>query len=203
MAKNNTAPSLKGFDDLFAPSVQIDPNKSIDSVKLSLVKLKPFDKHPFKGYNAEKLQGLAQSIKEQGIIVPILVRPIEHKDFDYEIVAGHNRVQASMLAGLNDIPCYVRELDDETATILMVDSNLQQRETILPSEKAFAYKYKLEAIKSRGKRTDLTCDQLGHKLNGVKSVEIIAENADDSRNQIVTGKLKWITYGKQNSLVSK
>lgn len=169
MAKNNTAPSLKGFDDLFAPSVQTDKNKGIDSTKLSLAKLKPFDKHPFKAYNAEKLQSLAESIKEQGIIVPILVRPIEHKDFDYEIVAGHSRVQASMLAGLNDIPCYVRKIDDEIATILMVDSNLQQRETILPSEKAFAYKYKLEAIKPRGKRTNLTCDQVGHKLNGVNS----------------------------------
>lgn len=94
----------------------------------------------------------------------MLVRHIEHKDFDYEIIAGHNRVQASMLAGLDDIPCCIRELDYETATILMVDSNLQQRETILPSEKAFAYKYKLDAIKAQGKRTDLTSDQVGRKL---------------------------------------
>ena len=128
--------------------------------------------------------GLADSIKEQGIIVPILVRPINDERYEYEIIAGHNRVQATRLAGMDEIPCNVREMDDETATIAMVDTNLQQRETILPSEKAWAYKYKLEAIKSQGNRRDLTCAQNGHMLKGKKSVEVVAENSNDSRNQI-------------------
>ncbi len=151
---------------------------------LSISKLKPFPKHPFKMYDNEKMLGLADSIKEQGVVVPILVRPIIDNRYEYEIIAGHNRVQASKLAGIDKIPCNVREMDDETATILMIDTNLQQRETILPSEKAWAYRYKLEALKSQGQRKDLTCAQLGHKSIGKKSVEIVAENSSDSRNQI-------------------
>ncbi len=148
---------------------------------LTISKLKPFPKHPFKMYDNEKMLGLADSIKEQGVVVPILVRPIKDNKYEYEIIAGHNRVQASKLAGIDKIPCNVREMDDETATILMIDTNLQQRETILPSEKAWAYRYKLEAIKSQGKRTDLTSDQVGRKL---ENVEKMAEKSDDSRNQI-------------------
>ena len=158
--------------------------KNIDTLSSLLIsRLKPFSKHPFKLHNEGKMLEFAESIKEQGVIVSILVRPIEDKKYSHEIVAGHNRVKAAQLAGLKRIPCEVRELDDAQAVILMVDSNLQ-RETILPSEKAFAYKYKLEAIKSQGKRTDLTLAQLGLKSKKQHSVEIMAENAEDSRNQI-------------------
>ncbi len=176
MAKAN----LKGFDDLFKSSEQRD-EKSDGITYLPISLLQPFSKHPFKTYPPEKLRELADSIEEHGVIVPTLVRPLDNGK--YEIVAGHNRVKASTLAGKDDIPCYIREMDDDTATILMVDSNLQ-RETVLPSEKAWAYRYKEEAIKSQGKRNDLTCYQVGNKLDGKKSLEIMAENSTDSRNQI-------------------
>lgn len=157
--------------------------KNIDILSsLLLSKLKPFSKHPFKPHNEEKMLELAESIKEQGLIVPILVRSIEDKKYSHEIVAGHNRVKAAQLAGLKKLPCDVRELNDAQAVILMVDSNLQ-RDTILPSEKAFAYKYKLVAIKSQGKRNDLTSDQVGQKLDYV-SRELISKNTNDSGTQI-------------------
>ena len=128
---------------------------------LPLYKLQPFNKHPFKPQSEEKMQELAESIADRGVIVPILVRPIGNEK--YEIVSGHNRVEASKLTGLETIPCEIREMDDNTATVVMVDSNLQ-RETILPSEKAWAYRYKLEALKSQGRRTDLTLSQAATKL---------------------------------------
>jgi ParB family chromosome partitioning protein len=171
---------LRDFDDLFKPSEQLD-DKSTGIASLPIAKLQPFSKHPFKRYSPEKLRELADSIEERGVIVPALVRPLDNGM--YEIVAGHNRVEASLLAGKEDIPCDVREMDDDTATIIMVDSNLQ-RETVLPSEKAWAYRYKEEAIKSQGKRNDLTCYQVGNKSDGKKSLEIMAENSSDSRNQI-------------------
>jgi len=182
-------PGANPFDvpnTLFPSKEKIDASNTVknEPTSLAISKLKPFSKHPFKMYNEDRLNSLSESIKEHGVISPILVRPIDDVKYEYEIVAGHNRVQASRIAGIDEIPSTIKDLDNETATILMVDSNLEQRESILPSEKAFAYKYKLEAIKSRGKRTDLTCDQVGHKLNGAKSVEIIAEDASDSRNQI-------------------
>lgn len=161
-------------------------NKEKNTDKLSsllLSKLKPFSKHPFKPNNEEKMLELAESIKEQGLIVPILVRSIEDKEYSHEIVAGHNRVKAAQLAGLKKIPCDIRKLNEAQAVILMVDSNLQ-RDTILPSEKAFAYKYKLEAIKSQGKRNDLTLSQVGTKLSKFRTDELLAQNSIDSRNQI-------------------
>lgn len=148
---------------------------------LLLSKLTPFNKHPFKKLNNNKMQELANSISERGIITPIIVRPIDNDK--YEIVSGHNRVEAAKLAGLDIVPCDIRELDEAAATIIMVDANLQ-RETILPSEKAWAYRYKEEAIKSQGKRNDLTCYQVGNKLEGRKSLDKLAENSSDSRNQI-------------------
>lgn len=147
---------------------------------LLLSKLKPFSKHPFKTYNEGKMLKLAESNKEQGLIIPILVRPIKDKKYSYEIVTGHNRVKATQFAGLRKIFCDVRNIDDDTATIIMIDSNLQQRESILPSEKAFAYKCKLEAIKSQGKRNDLTYCQLGKKL----SAEKIANTDNESWRNI-------------------
>jgi len=128
--------NLKDFDDLFKTS---EPKANNSNHALQLSVLQPFKKHPFKLHNAEKMQELANSISERGVITPIIVRPIDNNK--YEIVSGHNRVEAARLAGLDIIPCDIRKLDDDAATIIMVDANLQ-RETILPSEKAWAYRYK-------------------------------------------------------------
>jgi ParB family transcriptional regulator, chromosome partitioning protein len=158
-----------------------DKQSSGTPTSVPLSELKPFSKHPFKRYNSEKLQSLADSIKENGVIVPILVRPIKSGRYKYEIIAGHNRVQSSRLAGIDEIPCNIREFTNEQATIMMVDSNLQQRENILPSEKAFAYKYKLEAIKRQGKRTDLTSRQLVGKL---EMADVVGQENNESGRQI-------------------
>ncbi len=143
--------------------------------------LKPFTNHPFRKLDGEKLDELADSISRVGLITPILIRPIEKDGYKYEIVAGHNRVNAMLLLGYNQIAADIRELSDEVATVMMVDSNLQQRDDILPSEKAWAYRMKYEALKSQGKRNDLTSSQVGTKL---RADEIIAQNGPDSRNQI-------------------
>ena len=154
-------------------------SRNITSIDIS--KLKPFFKHVFDVRNDERMQELSESIRSNGVIEPIIVRPIKDKEFDYEIIAGHRRTRGTQLAGLKYIPCDIRDIDDMAATLIMIDSNLQQRESILPSEKARAYKYKLEAIKSQGRRTDLTLCQLGTKLN---SGNLIAENSEDSRRNI-------------------
>lgn len=172
---------LKDFDDIFKSSQQREQNGKNGISTLPLSELQPFSKHPFKKHNAGKMQELADSIVERGVIVPVLVRPLDSGK--YEIISGHNRVEASKLAGLDIVPCDIRELDDDTATIIMVDSNLQ-RETVLPSEKAWAYKYKLDALKSQGKRNDLTCVQLAHKLNKVKSRDIVAQTSSDSADTV-------------------
>ena len=181
-------PGLKSFEDMFKASEEREKEKVREATdkgvtKLPISKLKPFDKHPFRKYNDEKMKSLSESIKEQGIIVPILVRPYKHDKYEYEIVSGHNRVQGARIAGLDEIPCNVREMDDETAVILMVESNLQQRENILPSEKARAYKLKLEAIKKQGKRNDLTSVQVGQKLD-IVSRKLVASDSQDSSTQI-------------------
>ena len=152
---------------------------NITSIDIS--KLKPFFKHVFDVRDDAQMQELSESIRSNGLIEPIIVRPINDKDFDYEIVAGHRRTRGIQLAGLKSIPCDIRDIDDAAATLIMIDTNLQQRESILPSEKAWAYKYKLEAIKSQGKRNDLTLCQLGTRLN---SGNLIAENSEDSRRNI-------------------
>ena len=128
----------------------------------------------------EDMDALAESIKQCGVLTPVIARP--HKDGGYEILSGHRRVKACELAGITDIPVVIKNLDDDTATILLVDSNLQ-REHILPSEKAFAYQMKLEAMKRQGARVDLTSAQIGRKL-GVESREVLAEQVGESRNQI-------------------
>ena len=151
----------------------------IRSVPLS--DLKPFEEQPFKVLLDESMDELVDSIKASGVLSPIIARP--HKDGGYEILSGHRRAKACELAGIENVPVIVKNLDDDTATILLVDSNLQ-RENILPSEKAYAYRLKMEALKHQGKRTDLTCDQIGHKLENKKSIDIVADKAPDSRNQI-------------------
>ena len=139
-----------------------------------------FPNHPFKIRMDEEMANLVESVKQYGVLSPVIVRPKE--DGSYEMIAGHRRRYASELAENTEIPCIVRNLSDEESTILMVDSNLQ-REKILPSEKAFAYKMKLDAMKKQGQRTDLTSTPLGQKL-GKYSVEVLGEQVGESRSQI-------------------
>lgn len=152
---------------------------------LPLSELHDFPNHPFKVRDDEAMQETTESIRQYGVLVPAIVRPRE--DGGYEIIAGHRRRHGSELAGLSAMPCIVRQMDDDTATILMVDSNIQ-RENILPSERAQAYKMKLEALKHQGKRVDLegksTSVQVGQKLPGKTSRELVAENSPDSAAQI-------------------
>ncbi len=149
--------------------------------KIELSKIKEFKNHPFKVRDDEQMERLVESIKENGVLNPILVREVGDKTF--EIVSGHRRKRAIELAGMKEIPCIVRNLTDDEATILMVDSNLQ-REEILPSEKAFAYKMKMEAMKRQGQRTDLTSSPLATKLNEKGTAEKIGEELGDSKDNV-------------------
>ncbi len=144
--------------------------------------LHPFLHHPFKRYSDSKMAEMVKSVKEHGIITPILARRREAGG--WEIISGHNRVEAARLAGLKTIPAYPRDADDNAAAIIMVDSNFHQREKILPSERAFAYKLKLEAIKRQGERNDLTSRHFGTKSPGGRSDAEIAETADESARSI-------------------
>ncbi|MPM05584.1 Nucleoid occlusion protein [bioreactor metagenome] len=172
---------IASYDDLFKTDSERLADTQERIQKLPLDKLVPFPNHPFKVVDDEKMLETVDSIKEYGVLVPVLVRPKD--DGNFEIVSGHRRHRASILAGKTEIPAIVREMDDDAAILVMVDSNLQ-RETILPSEKAFAYKLKLEALDRKAGRPTKNCDQIGHNFLGKKSVEVIAENAPDSRNQI-------------------
>ena len=172
---------LASYDDLFKTDEerQADAQERVQSLPLD--KLEPFPNHPFKVIDDDKMLETVESIKERGVLVPILVRP--KNDGNFEIVSGHRRHHASQLAGLTEIPAIVREMDDDTAILLMVDSNLQ-REELLPSEKAFAYKMKLDAMKRQGQRTDLTCARIAHKFDGMKSRDILAEEVGESKDQV-------------------
>ena len=150
-------------------------------VQIPLEKLHPFPDHPFSVRDDDSMRDTVESVKEHGVLVPIIVRPRE--EGEYEIVAGHRRKHACELAGIKTMPAIVKDMDRDTSIIVMVDTNLQ-REQILPSERAKAYKMKLEAIKRQGARTDLTCGQVGHKLTGVKSRDVIAEAADESARTV-------------------
>ncbi|MEC0136995.1 ParB/RepB/Spo0J family partition protein [Paenibacillus macerans] len=167
--------------DLFSTEESRADEKREKVLDIPLSEISDFPGHPFKVKADEAMLEMADSVKQYGVLVPGLVRP--KADGGYEMVAGHRRKKASELAGRETMPCIVRELDDDQATIIMVDSNLQ-RENILPSEKAFAYKMKLEAMKRQGQRTDLTSAQLGRKLEGKESREILAEQVGESKNQI-------------------
>lgn len=155
--------ALTRYDDLFVSSDQPNSTPAKTITSLPIDQLHPFANHPFKLYSEEKMQEMVDSIAKYGVLTPILVRPQVSGD-GYEVVSGHNRVEAAKLAGISEIPATIRQMDDETAIIAMIDSNLRQREKLLPSEKAFAYKMKLEAIKKQGERADLTCGQVDHKL---------------------------------------
>ena len=170
--------SLKSYDSIF----QSEKQRNTEEIKpVPISELKPFTEQPFKVKLDEDMDALVESIKQCGVLTPVIARP--HKDGGYEILSGHRRVKACELAGITNIPVVVKNLDDDTATILLVDSNLQQ-EHILPSEKAFAYQMKLEAMKRQGARTDLTSAQIGQKLENKLSKDILAEQVGESRNQI-------------------
>lgn len=172
--------NLPAVDDLFTTQEQRQELELEKVVMLSPDTILDFPNHPFQVRQDEEMQQLVESVKEHGILVPTLIR--YNKDRELEMVAGHRRKLAGILAELKEIPCIVRELTDDEATIIMVDSNLQ-REKILPSEKAFAYKMKLDAMKRQGKRTDLTCAPVEHKLMN-KSRDILAEDVGESREQV-------------------
>ncbi|AFV04027.1 ParB/RepB/Spo0J family partition protein [Dehalobacter sp. CF] len=171
--------SLTSVDDLFSTEESRVDEQREKIAEIPLSELYPFKGHPFKVIDNEAMFDTAESIKQYGVLVPAIARPRE--DGGYELVSGHRRKRACELAGLETMPVIIRNLDDDAATIIMVDSNLQ-RENILPSERAFAFKLKLEAIKRQGSRTDLTSSQLGTKLN--RADEIVAEQAGSSRNQV-------------------
>ena len=167
------------LDELFTTQEDRDDAKLERVRDINIDLIDDFPNHPFKVNADEEMQKMVDSVKEKGVVAPILVRPKE--DGRYELISGHRRKLASIIAGINTIPCIIRDLTDDDAIILMVDSNLQ-REKILPSEKAFAYKMKLDALKHQGKRNDLTSDQLGPKLQ--RSNEIVSKEVGDSLTQV-------------------
>ena len=148
-------------------------------VAIPAEKLRPFAGHPFKVRDDDEMNTLIESIQTQGILSPLIVRPIENTE-EYEVISGHRRLHAAQKAGITEVPALIYALDRDAATIAVVDSNLH-REHILPSEKAFAYRMKLEAMSRQGHRSDLTSDQLGRKL---ETAEIIAQQSDDSKSQV-------------------
>lgn len=182
MAKRNVIEMhLPTADDLFSTQEERDNEKREYVKAIPLEKISDFPDHPFKVRIDEKMMEMIESVREYGVLSPAVVRPKE--DGTYEMIAGHRRKLASQMADRPDIPCIVRDLTDEEATIIMVDSNLQ-REEILPSEKAFAYKMKLDAMKRQGQRTDLTSSPLATKLKRKRSDEILGEQVGESKDQI-------------------
>lgn len=176
MKSSGRKPSLTSYDDIFSTEAS---RQQEQIQRLALSELHPFKDHPFRVLDDDRMMETVESVKEYGVLVPIIARPMP--DGGYEIVSGHRRKRACELAGMNEIPAIVRDLDDDEAVIIMVDSNLQ-RENILPSERAKAYQMKLEAIKHQGERRDLTSDQVGQKLK--VAVERVAENAGESKSQV-------------------
>ena len=178
MAKNSAANLLTSVDSLFTTQAERDEAKRETVVKIPLDDISDFPNHPFKVREDDSMTEMVESIMLHGVLVPGLVRP--KQDGSYEMVAGHRRKMASRLAGKADMDCIVRELTDEEAIIIMVDSNLQ-REQLLPSEKAFAYKMKLDAMRRQGQRTDLTSRPVGERLY---SVDQVSNDSPDSARQI-------------------
>lgn len=172
---------LAPYDDLFSTEESRQDAKLEKVREIPLSELHPFKNHPFKVKDDEAMMETADSIRQYGVLVPAIARP--DPEGGYELVAGHRRHRASELAEKETMPVIVRNLDDDAATIIMVDSNLQ-RESLLPSERAFAYKMKLEAMKHQGERMDLTYSQVGNKSAGKKSSELLAEQVGQSKNQI-------------------
>ena len=180
MPKNSLNVSLKGADDIFSTEESRQEQQREQVQQIPIGELFPFKNHPFKVLDDESMQRTVESVEQYGVLSPLIARP--RPEGGYEIISGHRRQHAAQLAGLDALPVIVRQMDDDATVLLMVDSNLQ-RENILPSERAFAYKMKLEALKNQGARSDLTCGQFGHKLIGAKARDIVAdESGDNARN---------------------
>ena len=171
--------ALKGLDDLFSTEENLQEEQQEQVRQIPIDALHPFTNHPFKVLDDEAMTRTVESIAQYGVLAPLIARPRPDGD-GYEIISGHRRQYAAKLAGLETLPVIVRQMSDDAAVILMVDSNLQ-REHILPSERAFAYKMKLEALKNQGARSDLTSSQIGTKL---RADEKVAQDSGDSRNQV-------------------
>ena len=171
--------ALKGLDDLFSAEENRQEEQREQVQQIPIDALHPFTNHPFKVLDDEAMTRTVESIAQYGVLAPLIARPRPDGD-GYEIISGHRRQYAAKLAGLETLPAIVRNMDDDAAVLLMVDSNLQ-RETILPSERAFAYKMKLEALKNQGARSDLTSSQIGTKL---RADEKVAQDLGESRNQV-------------------
>ena len=180
MPKGSLNVSLKGADDIFSTEESRQEQQREQVQQIPIGELFPFKNHPFKVLDDESMQRTVESVEQYGVLSPLIARP--RPEGGYEIISGHRRQHAAQFAGLDTLPVIVRNMDDDAAVLIMVDSNLQ-RENILPSERAFAYKMKLEALKNQGARSDLTCGQFGHKLNGAKARDIVAdESGDNARN---------------------
>lgn len=182
LKKNINDIRIPSYDDLFSSEEQRQEAKLEKIMELPINEIHEFQNHPFKVREDEEMMKLIESVTENGILLPTVVRPSKDGD-GYEMVSGHRRMKAAQLNGLDKVPAIVRDLTDDQAIIIMVDSNIQ-RETILPTERGFAYKMKLEAMKHQGKRNDLTSTQVGQKLKGVYSVEKLAVEVGESRNQV-------------------
>lgn len=181
MGKSNVSSLLTSLDDLFTTQEERDSAKRETVLDIPLSEISDFPNHPFKVRMDEAMMEMADSIRQYGVLVPGMVR--QKPDGGYEMIAGHRRKMASELAQKETMPCLVRDLSDDEAIIIMIDSNLQ-RETLLPSEKALAYRMKLEAMKRQGQRTDLSCAPVEHKLSGAKSRDILADQVGESKDQI-------------------
>ena len=178
MPKNSLNVSLKGADDIFSTEESRQEQQREQMQQIPIGELFPFKNPPFKVLDDESMQRTVESVEQYGVLSPLIARP--RPEGGYEIISGHRRQHAAQLAGLDTLPVIVRQMSDDAAVILMVDSNLQ-REHILPSERAFAYKMKLDAIKNQGARLDLTSSQVGMKL---QALDIVGQEAGDSRNQV-------------------
>ena len=178
MPKSSVNVSLNSYDDIFSTEESRQEEQREQVQQIPIGELFPFKNHPFKVLDDDSMSDTVESVKQYGVLSPLIARP--RPEGGYEIISGHRRQHAAELAGLETLPVIVRQMDDDAAVVLMVDSNLQ-RENILPSERAFAYKMKLEAIKNQGARSDLTSGQIGPKLH---SDEKVARDAGESRKQI-------------------
>ena len=178
MPKGSLNVSLKGADDIFSTEESRQEQQREQVQQIPIGELFPFKNHPFKVLDDESMQRTVESVEQYGVLSPLIARP--RPEGGYEIISGHRRQHAAQLAGLETLPVIVRNMDDDAAVLLMVDSNLQ-RENILPSERAFAYKMKLEALKNQGARSDLTSSQVGTKL---RADEKVAKDSGESRNQV-------------------
>ncbi len=181
MPRKGANVTLSSYDEIFTTEESRTESQQEHVQMIPLSELHPFEGHPFRVVDDEEMQKTVESVKQYGVLTPAIARP--DPDGGYEIISGHRRLRASELAGLDKLPVIVREMDDDEAIIYMVDSNLQ-REHILPSERAFAYKMKLDAIKHQGERRDITSGQVDPKLIGKRSNQIVADDAGESVKQV-------------------